>query len=165
MYIFTPSLIKQLKQDEGFRSKPYRCTAGYLTVGYGHNLDAKWLPVPVSGWSEDHATRVLLGDIEETWGRLVREFPDILNHDTVRQDCLLNMAFQMGVKQEIRDDSGNLLKVKGLLGFKNTLAAFSAKNYDRCADMMLMSKWAKQDSPNRAKRLAEQMRTGRYVLQ
>lgn len=29
-----------LKAREGFMPKPYRCPAGYLTVGYGHNIDA-----------------------------------------------------------------------------------------------------------------------------
>ena len=32
-------LIAQLKIDEGFRGKPYRCTAGKLTIGFGRNLD------------------------------------------------------------------------------------------------------------------------------
>ena len=30
---------KQLVRHEGLRLKPYRCTAGKLTIGYGRNLD------------------------------------------------------------------------------------------------------------------------------
>jgi len=29
----------QLVRHEGLRLKPYRCTAGKLTIGYGRNLD------------------------------------------------------------------------------------------------------------------------------
>ena len=32
---------EQLKQDEGWRLKPYRCTAGKLTIGYGRNIEDK----------------------------------------------------------------------------------------------------------------------------
>ena len=32
-----------MKIDEGYRGKPYLCTAGHLTVGWGHNLDAHGL--------------------------------------------------------------------------------------------------------------------------
>jgi len=30
---------EQLVRHEGLRLKPYRCTAGKLTIGYGRNLD------------------------------------------------------------------------------------------------------------------------------
>lgn len=58
---------------------------------------------------------------------------------------LLNMAFQMGVD--------------GLLGFKNTLELIRTGSYEKAAEGMLSSLWAKQ-TPARAKRLAVQMRTG-----
>ena len=38
-------LESQLKESEGFRLAAYRCAAGALTVGYGHNCDAS----PVDG--------------------------------------------------------------------------------------------------------------------
>ena len=55
------------------------------------------------------------------------------------------MAFQMGVD--------------GLLGFKNTLAMIQSGRYSDAAKGMLSSLWAKQ-TPARAKRMSEQMRTG-----
>ena len=59
------------------------------------------------------------------------------------------MAFQMGVD--------------GLLGFKNTLAMIQAGKYTEAANGMMNSKWAKQ-TPSRAQRHAEQMRTGKWVI-
>jgi len=33
-------VIQHLKQSEGFRSEPYYCPAGQLTIGYGHKIKA-----------------------------------------------------------------------------------------------------------------------------
>jgi len=49
--------------------------------------------------------------------------------------------------------------VDGLLGFKNTLELIRTGSYEKAAEGMLSSLWAKQ-TPARAKRLAVQMRTG-----
>ncbi|ECX3247832.1 glycoside hydrolase family protein, partial [Salmonella enterica subsp. enterica serovar Kentucky] len=62
-----------------------------------------------------------------------------------RRDILISMAYQMGVS--------------GLAGFKNTLAMVAEGNYAGAANGMLSSLWAKQ-TPERAKRHAEVMRTG-----
>jgi lysozyme len=62
-----------------------------------------------------------------------------------RQAVLAGMAFQMGTP--------------GLLGFKNTLAAVRRGDYDAAAAGMLASRWA-QETPARAKRMADLMRAG-----
>jgi lysozyme len=64
-----------------------------------------------------------------------------------RQGVLLNMSFQLGVD--------------GLLAFKNTLALVRQGKYAEAADAMLQSKWAGQ-TPERAKRLSDQMRDGQW---
>ena len=51
--------------------------------------------------------------------------------------------------------------IDGLLGFKNTLEAVRTGQYDRAADGMFQSMWAKQ-TPERAKRMSEQMRTDQW---
>ena len=35
------ALISELELDEGVRLSPYRCTAGFLTIGVGRNLDTR----------------------------------------------------------------------------------------------------------------------------
>jgi lysozyme len=55
------------------------------------------------------------------------------------------------------------LGVDGLLGFKQTLDAVKGGRYDEAAFDMLQSRWAQQ-TPARAKRLAEQMRTGLWMF-
>jgi lysozyme len=51
--------------------------------------------------------------------------------------------------------------VDGLAGFKNTLAMIADGRFDDASKGMLNSLWARQ-TPNRAKRHAEVMRTGTY---
>jgi lysozyme len=53
------------------------------------------------------------------------------------------------------------LGIAGLLKFKSTLAFIEAGDYENAATNMLKSLWAKQ-TPQRAKRLAEQMRSGKW---
>lgn len=51
------------------------------------------------------------------------------------------------------------LGIAGLLGFTNTLELVRKGQFSDAADNMLLSKWATQ-TPNRAKRIAKQMKTG-----
>jgi lysozyme len=132
-------VIEQLKQHEGLKLKPYRCTSGKLTIGYGRNLEAK-------GISKGEAESMLLSDIAEVEEKLVRAgFLSGLND--ARKAVLINMAFQLGFK--------------GLSKFRNMLAAVQSEQYDLAASEMLDSLWAKQ-TPNRAKELSEQMLTGEF---
>ena len=48
---FTPKLVSDatvlLEKEEGFRAKPYLCSEGYPTVGYGQRIGAKNQPLSV----------------------------------------------------------------------------------------------------------------------
>jgi len=131
------SLIDQLKTDEGFRALPYRDTQGYLTIGYGLNLDA--------GITEPEAAWLLENRVNATATALVVKLPWVSSLDQARQDVLVNMAYNLGLS--------------GLLAFKNTLSAVQDGDYTGAASGMLASKWATQVGA-RAQRLAQQMRTG-----
>lgn len=158
----TRELIEQLKRHEGLgkvlgqRTYVYRCTAGALTVGYGHNLDA--LPLnsvakTCTDWNGSSVTlkgALWLLDLDASWvcQQVADQLPWTAKLDRVRQDVLCNMAFQMGIG--------------GLKKFRFTLGLVRAGRYGLAARAMLQSKWAKQ-TPDRARELAEQMRTGTYV--
>ncbi|MDD3893143.1 MAG: glycoside hydrolase family protein [Bacteroidales bacterium] len=135
------NLIKtQLVRHEGLRLKPYRCTAGKLTIGVGRNLDD-------CGISQKEAYALLDSDIRNCEQQLLDEIPVIYSAlDEVRQSVLLNMCFNLGLK--------------GLLGFNNTLAFIAAGDWERAANGMLASKWAKQVG-FRAIELSEMMRKGK----
>jgi lysozyme len=130
-------LRSQLERHEGLRLKPYRDTVGKLTVGYGRNLEDV-------GISRDEADFMLDNDIDQVERQLdtVDEYRDL---NDVRQTVIANMAFNLGFA--------------GLMGFKNMWSAIDRRDWDRAADEMLNSKWARQVGV-RAVELSEIMRTG-----
>ena len=78
--------------------------------------------------------------------QLLDEIPEIYyTLDEVRKSVLLNMCFNLGIG--------------GLLGFNNTLSFIVAGDWERAANGMLASKWAKQVGM-RAIELSEMMRKG-----
>ena len=130
------AVARQLLIDEGLRLKPYRCTAGKLTIGVGRNLDDR-------GITEPEAMELLNNDIRRVWGELMTTIPWAIRAPEAVQDVLVNMGFNLGLG--------------GLLGFKRTLAHLEAGAYQQAADAMLDSRWAEQVG-ERAQRLARQIR-------
>ena len=74
------TLIEQLMRHEGFRTKPYRCSAGKLTIGYGRNLDDK-------GITKAEAFMMLKNDIEEAYLDLIGELPWFHSLQIGRASC------------------------------------------------------------------------------
>lgn len=132
------ALIRQLRLHEGERLKPYRCTAGKLTIGVGRNLDDR-------GITREESAMLLDSDIRLLEVDLYRALPWASGLDDVRQRVLLDMAFNLGLP--------------GLLQFKRTLEAIRTGQYQQAATMMLDSLWARQVG-QRAERLARMMATG-----
>lgn len=136
------ALADQLVFDEGMVLKPYRCTAGKLTIGVGRNLEDV-------GISKSEAMTMLGADIDRAEADLDRALPWWRGMSDRRQQVLANMCFNMGI--------GN--STRGLLSFRNTLAAMQAGDYKRAAQGMRDSAWARQVG-KRAERLASMMEQG-----
>ena len=138
-------LTRLLRGDEGEVLHAYQDHLGYWTIGVGRLIDKR----KGGGISSEESAYLLANDIRDTSAELDRRLPWWRKLDEARQGVLLAMAFQMGVD--------------GLLGFKNTLAMVQRGDYDGAARGMLESLWAKQ-TPERAKRMSEQMRTGQWMF-
>lgn len=117
---------------EGVRLKPYRCSAGFLTIGVGHNLEARGLTV-------DQVRRIFLDDLESVIADLDRSLPWWRHLSDCRQAVLVDMCFNLGLA--------------GLLKFRHTLADLQAGDYAQAAAEMLNSSWARQVG-GRAQRLS-----------
>lgn len=148
-------VAKILEFEEGFRERPYLCSEGYVTVGYGfklhtdQGLDPEKFLVRVSretatewlnselGNIQDALMRSHVGGVDGIYHQL-RAFPN-------RRAIILSMAYQMGVQ--------------GTLNFHGMWAAIALNNWEDAAKEMLDSKWARQ-TPERAERHATVMRTG-----
>ncbi len=133
-------LTDMLVDHEGMRRKPYRCTAGKLTIGVGRNLDDR-------GISSDEAMYMLANDIRDSRRELSAAFPWFDKLDEVRQAVLIDMCVNLGLSR--------------LQGFRNTLALIGVGKYEAAAQEMLNSKWAEQVG-RRAQRLSRMMATGRW---
>ena len=121
-----------LKRDEGLRLKPYKDTAGKLTVGYGRNLDDV-------GLSDDEAAGLLHNDVSRSFYELSKAFHwfDMLPFAAKRG--LINMAYNIGLTR--------------LCQFTKMLDALAKGDYDRAAEEALDSQWANQVG-DRADRIA-----------
>ena len=132
-------LIQRIKRHEGLRLSPYRDSQGNLTIGYGHNLDAK--PISIRA-----AQVILEDDLRDGWMGLQFVPHEYWQHlNTRRKEVLVEMIFNMGVK--------------GLMSFKRMLNALARADYEEAAREMLDSRWARQVG-SRAEELAEIMRKG-----
>lgn len=129
-----------IKKEEGYRRFPYKCTAGKLTIGIGFNLTD-------TGLSETESEAILHMRIEDLRRELAKRWPWFEKLNEARQAAMLSMAYQMGVK--------------GLAGFKNTLAYIEAGAWEAAAKNMVASKWYRQ-TPNRARRTAYMIRYGTF---
>lgn len=142
------AVVEELKRSEGWRAKPYHCPLGYPTVGWGFRIGPQGADIKLYQFSLPQA----VGDL---WlQELASQFADQISPQLVglsepRQVVLVCMAYQLGVD--------------GLLAFKKMLAATAKGDYTTAAAEMLNSRWARQ-TPARAQRMAEQMRTGNYEL-
>lgn len=133
-------LQSQLSIDEGNKAKPYTDTVGKLTIGVGRNLTDR-------GLSPDEVNYLLNNDINIATQDAKKLVPGFDKLDDVRQEVLVNMAFNLGLAR--------------LSGFKKFLAAVNAGDFSRASVEMLDSVWAKQVGA-RAIRLSNAMRTGSF---
>lgn len=129
-----------LKGHEGLELKPYLDTEGKLTIGYGRNLSD-------IGISLEEAEVMLTNDINEASKRAQSVFPWFSLLDTVRQDVIVMMVFNMGVSRVTQ--------------FLRMIDAIKKGEWERAAEEMLNSLWARQVG-RRALILSRMMRLGKY---
>ena len=133
-------IAEALKAEEGFSEHCYMCTAGAHTIGYGRNIDSSG----GIGITEAEADYLLRNDIMLTADE-VRRWNWFAELDAARQSVVVQLAFQLGMPRRSK--------------FEKRLEAISQGNFERAADELLDSLFARQ-VPNRAERLALKLRYG-----
>lgn len=128
--------------DEGIRKFPYRCTEGKLTIGIGHNLDAK-------GVSDRVIDQMLEEDVTEAAVSARRIFgADFLEGLTDNQKLgIINMIFQLGEA--------------GFLRFQRLIIAIRSRHWHDAEDEIKDSKYYKQ-TPSRAERVIEMITKDKF---
>lgn len=149
---------KLLEQEEGRESVPYKCPAGYITVGVGRNMETNPIPEYMLRYFKDyghitdkHIDILLQQDIDNCISAAKRilgeDFFEMLSEP--RQAVIISMIFQMGEA--------------GVRGFRKTLSYIKQRRFEAAAEQMLKSKWAKQ-TPLRAKRTATMLAEDRFIF-
>ena len=129
-------VVDDIKRDEGLRLKPYICTAGKLTIGYGRNIEDR-------GVTEEEAEYLLSNDLLLVTKQLrskIDYFDDLPQNV---QEALINMCFNLGITR--------------LMKFKRMFKALEIGNYERAATESLSSRWARQVGA-RADRIAKKIK-------
>ena len=130
-------LLESIKQHEGFVEHVYDDSLGIPTIGYGFAIKDLVL-------EEDLCDEILLRKLRKLGRSVMGKFPFF---DSLPSDCkevLMEMCYQLGVT--------------GVSKFKLALKAMEDGDWEKAADEMLDSKWAKQ-TPRRAKEMSDIIRS------
>ena len=138
-------LERDLVRDEGWRSKPYLCTSGKITIGVGHRMLSHELHLKEVStdwiWATLRQDAMLaIRGCEMIFGRT-----KFYTFSGPRQRALVNMCFQLGATR--------------LSNFQRMIQAIFREDWLQASIEALDSLWAKQ-TPVRARRVAEMLRTG-----
>ena len=138
-----------IAQEEGLRLKPYYCSEGYPTIGYGKKLGDKGVPLEYYDFEITEPMARLW--LEEEVNKVVEQLEknDVYNSvDEYTKAILVSMAYQIGIK--------------GLMKFKRMWSNLAEGNFLMAGCEALDSRWAKQ-TPHRATRHANVISKG-YLL-
>jgi len=137
----TQKLRALIQKHEGLRLKPYLCSEGRSTIGYGRCLET-------TGITEKEAEYLLDNDIMRVYGECHKAYGWLGELNQARKAAILSMAFNVGVA--------------GVGKFWRMCAALGVGDYGTAAHEMRSSLWAKQVG-RRATELSLMMERGNYV--
>ena len=143
MFYDLDKVKERIKTHEGFVNYVYKDTLGKRTVGYGHlcTYDENW----EDGKCYDNS---YLNDVFEIdFMEATKQAEELIGNlvlENKANEIILEMVFQLGKT--------------GVSKFKKMWEALSGQDYNKAADEMLDSKWAKQ-TKKRAESLAKIMRS------
>ena len=129
-------LLNSIRKHEGFRSKVYKCSESFDTIGYGFAIKDLVL-------DEDICNIILQRKLESLIRSIEFEFKWYADLPNAVKDVMIEMCYQLGVN--------------GVSKFKKTIEHLKNEEWELAAEESLRSKWAKQ-TPNRAKALSDRIR-------
>ena len=150
MSVDVKQVYEEISADEGKVLHAYLCSEHHKTVGIGHkvletdaenDLDIYGIGADVTDdqrISEDRCYALFQEDVQISIGGCQKIYDNWEELPEEMQHVLVNMAFQLGQR--------------GLSKFKNFKTAIEDYQWQRAAEEMLDSRWAKQ-TPARAQRL------------
>ncbi len=119
----SPQGLDLLKKLEGFRPKPYQCSAGYPTIGYGHQIN------PHENFDEvtiDQAEKLLKEDVVWAERAVSARLPHLYQNQF---DALVCLVFNIGVSAF---EKSSVLRYIKLMDWNNALRYWAM--YNKVAD-------------------------------
>lgn len=116
-------VTEMLKRHEGLKLKPYKCTAGKLTIGYGRNIED-------NGISISEAEAMLNNDIQSFRDILYHRYKWYAGLSQVRKAVVIDMTFNLGISRFAK--------------FKKTIEFIRQGEFGKASVEMLDSNWANQ---------------------
>jgi GH24 family phage-related lysozyme (muramidase) len=145
MRYYDEKLLEELIRDEGYREESYLDTTGHWTIGIGHML-GKSPKFKGLVWPDTQILTTFIRDVNMAI-YYTRKYIVVFDQlSPPRKRAMVNMMFNLGPNKFGK--------------FVNTIAAVNKFDYHEAYIEMLDSKWAREDVPNRAKRVSEQWLRG-----
>ena len=154
-------LDKILIEHEGLKLHPYRCSAGFLTIGIGRNLDTnpltfkemliiknrdpRWIPGQ-SPITVDEAIILLHNSVEYVVGWLRNVIEGFDSFDVGRRFALIDLGFCLGRSK--------------FLSFRKMRREIGLARWEEAEAEMRDSNWARQVQKSRVEDDTYMMRTG-----
>lgn len=134
------NVAELIKAHEGLMLRPYHCSAGKLTIGWGRNIEQ-------SGISKDEAEYLLANDINDCREALARDYSWFPVLDEARQAACVDLCFNLGARK--------------LSTFIRFLGAMGRSDWPEAANELRQSLWYGQVG-RRAPRIVGMIETGRW---
>lgn len=143
----TAFLEHDLIRDEGIAFKSYLDTKGNWTIGIGHKLTPDIANRATLVWSKDQIDAAFTQDVVTAQLGIGDSWALYKSQTDLRQDCLVNMAFNLGVH--------------GLLKFTTFLDLLGKGRFPEAALDLRGTPWF-HEVGQRAVRIAEQLITNTH---
>ena len=131
------NLKEMIVKHEGHEPRVYKCPNGFDTIGYGFAIKDLFMDKEIADFILDKKIRGILASIEanDDWDQWFWDKPQNV------KEVLVNMIYQIGFY--------------GVRKFRKTIQYIKDDSFLLAGEEMLDSKWARSDSPNRAKELSD----------
>ena len=131
------NLKEMIAKHEGHEPRVYKCPNGFDTIGYGFAIKDLFMDKEIADFILDKKIRGILASIEanDDWDQWFWDKPQNV------KEVLVNMIYQIGFS--------------GVRKFRKTIQYIKDDSFLLAGEEMLDSKWARSDSPNRAKELSD----------
>jgi len=114
-------ILDKIKRHEGWRSKPYRCSADKLTIGWGTNIEQI---------SKKEGQLLLVSRLNDIFKHAIPQLPEYNDLNPIRKLVYLDMLYNLGFK--------------GFKGFKRMRKAVQEGNWHGAANELKNSRYYKQ---------------------